>query len=218
MLRLLVVEDRGGVQTALRQNTLLGCEVVAVSSEMEAAERLRKEKFHGAFFQLGGSVNGIQLAKCCRTSPSNSRIPIALVTREGTEAMQRGFDAGISVYVHEPLNKASANRALRLLRPHMDRERISYARLPLRSALKFEFGGQTLTGEVLNVSTRGMLFRAQCQIPMGASLAMKFSIPALLIDLQAKGLVVRQHEQSTYGVRFNAPIPEVALVASTSLH
>jgi two-component system chemotaxis sensor kinase CheA len=100
-MRLLVVDDDPQVLTAIES---LGYEVLALADSREAASHVGREKFDGAFLDAQmPHLDGFSLTEAIRKSPSNSKIPVVMLTgHDEAETMRAGFKAGISFFLGKP--------------------------------------------------------------------------------------------------------------------
>ena len=99
--RLLVVDDDLAALAFLR-TTLeeMGYEVAAISNGGEAIHRIDREKFSAAFVDARmPSIDGFRVIRYIRSSPSNSAIPIIMLTGfDDVETMRAGFEAGVTFF------------------------------------------------------------------------------------------------------------------------
>src|SRR5713226_4123435 len=83
----------------------LGYETVALENSREALSRLDKEKVDGVFVDARMPLlDGFELTRCIRNSPSNGPVPIVMITGcDDVESMRKGFSAGVTFFLGKPV-------------------------------------------------------------------------------------------------------------------
>ncbi len=132
--RLLAVDDEPDVLKLLKSLLQsLGCEVQAFSDSREAAQQVKRQKFDAVFFDARmPHMDGFELTRCIRSSPSNSGVPIVMLTGlQDLDTMRAAVRAGITLFVTKPFDVIRVRGLLKALSGHMLAEKRRYARLPL---------------------------------------------------------------------------------------
>lgn len=210
-LKIMVVDDEPEVlklvKTVLEP---LGYEVLTEADSRQAAERLDKQKFDGVFVDVRmPNMDGFELTKRIRTSPSNARVPIAMITGfDDVESMRQGFKAGVTFFLSKPFNPDKLRGALNAMRSVMLREKRRYARLPLRTTVSCRFGERQCKLGSVNISECGMLLESSPGLEVGQEVHLQFMIPLGREPLKPRCKVVRKEPPDRIGVQFLALEPE----------
>ena len=83
------------------------------------------------------------------------------------------------------------------------KEKRAQTRYALRLPLRIEVEGETLHGELVNLSLGGMLIDVGRAFPLGTALTLHFRLPALDVDTEVKA-VVRWNKDGNHGVQFGS--------------
>lgn len=204
-LKVLVVDDDVPTLELMREVLIsLGVDVHAFRDSELAAALITQEKFDGIFLDLMmPKVDGFELARQIRRSPSNSRSPIVIVTgRTDRKTMDDAFAAGATFFLHKPVNKANLIRLLNSTRGSMLEERRRYKRASLRTPVTCRAGAHTFTGLSANLSQSGILFESDGSLKPGSSVRLAFRLPEQKAALEVEGVVARVDEKRRAGVRF----------------
>ncbi len=120
MRKVLVVEDssamRGLIASIVEQ--VEGCEVVEVSSGFDALRQLPRETFSLIITDINmPDINGLELIKFIRDSAVHSKVPLLIISTDGTERdRDRGLKLGATAYLVKPFQPEqlveSARRAV----------------------------------------------------------------------------------------------------------
>lgn len=210
-LKLLVVDDDPKVLNAVK--TLvesLGYEVLALTDSREAAERVRDQKFAGAFVDAKMPyLDGPALVRHIRNSQTNSSIPIFMLTGyDDAQTMREGFRAGVTFFMGKPLDVGRVTSTLKLMKEAMLREKRSYIRLPLRTVVNCSTSEHQFTATSLNVGEGGMLLDPSGGLEVGQELWLRFSLPRIPLTLNPRAKVVRRERPDRMGVQFLELTPE----------
>lgn len=204
-LKVLVVDDDVPTLELMREVLIsLGVDVHAFRDSELAAALITQEKFDGIFLDLMmPKVDGFELARQIRRSPSNSRSPIVIVTgRSDRKTMDDAFAAGATFFLQKPVNKANLIRLLNSTRGSMLEERRRYKRISLRTEVGCQSGSHKFTGLSANLSQSGILFESDGSLKPGSSVRLAFRLPEHKAALEVEGVVVRVDEKRRAGVRF----------------
>jgi CheY-like chemotaxis protein len=150
----------------------LGYDVLALSDSREAARRVGKEKFDGAFLDVRmPHLDGFSLTEAIRKSPSNSKIPVVMLTGySDAQTMRTGFKAGVSFFLGKPPDLNRLGALLRSMRQQMLHEMRRYIRLPVRTVVHCSLGKRQFKSASLNVSEGGMLLEDSGGAGAGAAI------------------------------------------------
>jgi CheY-like chemotaxis protein len=204
-MKLLVVDDDQDVLKAIKGLLQsLGYEVLALADSREAAERVNRQKFDGAFVDARmPHLDGCALARHIRNSPSNSSIPIFMLTGfDDVETMRAGFRAGVTFFLSKPTDLNELRGLLRLMQMAMLREKRSYVRLPLRTVVHCRAGEHEFTAASLNIGEGGMLLEASGGLEQGQEVQLRFSLPQIPEALNPRAEVVRREPPDRMAVHF----------------
>ena len=204
-LRILVVEDDIPTLELMREVlTPLGVQVRLVSDSLHAVTLINREKFDGIFLDLMmPKVDGFELARLIRQSPSNKGTPIVIVTgREDKETITQAFEAGGTFFLNKPIDKGKLTRLLSSTRGSMLEERRRYKRVSVQTEVKCQVGTRRITGMSVNFSQTGLLFQGDGSLVLGNVVQLKFHLPRQQLPISAQGLVVRTDKKQRLGIRF----------------
>ena len=210
-MKLLVVDDDPQVLKTIKSLIeSLGYEVLALADSREAARRVGKEKFDGAFLDAEmPHLDGFSLTEAIRKSPSNTKIPVVMLTgHDDAETMQAGFKAGVSFFLSKPPDLNRLRVLLRLMKEQMLREKRRYIRLPVRTVVHGSLGKHEFKSVSLNVSESGMLLEDSGGADVGQELQLTFTLPLIPDVLNPSVRVVRKERSGHTAVQFLQPSPE----------
>lgn len=201
---LLVEDDVATLELIWEVLTSLGVEVRPLSDSTEAAAWIQRDKFDGVFLDLMmPKLDGFELARQIRRSPSNSRTPIVVVTgREDRETIEQAFAAGATFFLAKPIDRPKLIRLLNSTRGAMLEERRRYQRVPLRAEVTCMFDSRTTRGQSVNVSLSGLLFESEGSLTPGTRIRLGFHLPTQAKEILAEAAVVRVDDQRRAGARF----------------
>lgn len=209
--RLLVVDDEPEVLKLVKGLLeSFGCEVCGIGNSREAAQLLNREKFDAVFLDARmPHPDGLELTRYIRESPSNSRVPIVMLTGyDDAETMRTGFKAGVTFFLGKPLDMRKLQGLLKALRGVMLKERRRYTRLPLRTVVTCRVGKHQFKSNSLNISEAGMLLEGTGGIDQGQEVELRFSLPRGPEQLNPRSRVVRKEPRDRMGVQFLELKPE----------
>ena len=207
--KILVVDDDmqmlGFVGAALGK---MGAEPHLVQSSQQALEVVNKTKFDGIFLDWRmRELDGLELARRVRSSRSNSRCPIVMLTGvTDPSALKECFRAGVTFFLQKPVTVQNLESLLNATRGVMLQERRRYQRAPMQVSVLCQWKSlDTLIktkGESVNLSSDGMLVSLE-EIPaLRTSVSLEFSLPGDPEPLQFAGQVVRYDVTKRVGIRF----------------
>ncbi len=206
-LKLIFVDDEPETLKLLKAwAEPLGCEVLTLADSQEAAQRIRKEKFDGAFVDARmPHPDGLELAKLVRTSPSNFRIPIVMLTENGdakSETVRESFRAGVTMLLGKPLTQSRLAMLLGILRGAMMREKRRYARLPFRVPVTCRLGGKAFDSQSIDISESGILLQTSAGATAGQQVELEFVMPSASRLLTPRAKVIRIEAPGRIGLQF----------------
>lgn len=204
-LNVLIVHKESG-ERKLMEAVLQGfrLRVQAVAGSTQAAALVKKKKFDGIF--LDGELpklDGLELARLIRNSPSNRKAPIILITDQRSAiGLGDAFQAGVTFFLTRPVDQKKIAHLLNATRGAMLVERRRYHRVPLEVPVGFVGAGRAGQGPSTNISCSGILFQGDGSLQPGETLGMQFPLLGQSEPIHAQGEVARVDEQQRVGVRF----------------
>jgi CheY-like chemotaxis protein len=210
-MTLLVVDDDHNVLKVIKQLLQsFGYGVLALADSREAAARVDRQKFDGAFIDARmPDLDGFALTRHIRSSVSNSSIPIFMLTGyDDVDTMRAGFRAGITFFLSKPPDLHQLQGILKHMFSAMLREKRSYVRLLLRTVVHCRAGEHQFTTASLNLSEGGMLLESSGGLWEGQEVELRFSLPPSGELLNPLARVVRKEPSDRIGVQFTALTPE----------
>src|SRR5882757_7012192 len=138
--------------------TSLKAEVRAVNDSEKAVVMVTLERFDGIFLDLEmPNLNGFDLARLVRKSPSNKSTPIIIVTgRDERQTMQQVFAIGATFFLQKPVDRQKLSNLFRTVTGGMRENRRKYIRVPLQAEVVCMVGSRTVRGVTWNLSQGGM--------------------------------------------------------------
>ena len=207
---LLVEDDVPTLELMWEILTSLGVEVRPVGDSQEAATLVTKEKFDGVFLdQVMPKVDGFELARRIRESPSNSRTPIVVVTgRRDKQTIDQAFAAGATFFLEKPVDRQKLTHLLDSTRGSMLEERRRYKRIPLLTPITCQIESRELQGRSVNLSQSGLFCELGGALTRGEVVEVRFQLPGQAATIQTRTVVVRVDEKRRVGLRFVDMAPE----------
>ena len=126
MENVLIVEDSPTMR-ALLVSALEGLgrplKVTEVGSGFEALRRLPRERFHLIVTDVNmPDINGLELVSFVRRNPAYARVPLVIVSTEGSERdREKGLALGADAYLVKPFEPDDLQRIVESL---LDRDRL----------------------------------------------------------------------------------------------
>jgi DNA-binding response OmpR family regulator len=210
-LKILAVDNEAEALKLIKETAeTMGYEVVTFNTGLEAAGHLKKQKIDGALVSASiPYMDGFVLVQLMRGSPSNSRVPIVMLTDFGdAKTMRKAFEAGVTFFLSKPLDPKRLKGLMTIMRGQMLEERRRYARLPLRTIVQYRAGKNQFKTLSVNVSQRGMLLEPSAGLSVGREVELLFELPNIPGQLNPRATVVRKEANNQMGVRFSSLSPQ----------
>ena len=207
-LRILAVNDEPETLNVFTQTVgALGYEVIALADSLEAARRIASEKFDLiALDSQMQKLDGFELARRVRTSPSNQGVPILLLTtQDAGEAVRRGFALGVTFYLEKPLNAEKLRGLFSAARGMIFQQRRRYVRLPVAVPVECTAEGRQFQTRSVDLAQGGILLETSGGLSEGETLQLKFSLPGIREALNLAGRVARKTSEGGLAVEFVEP-------------
>ena len=201
--RAIIVDDEPATCELIEKVlTSAGIESLTVTKSAEAPAILRHGRFAVAFLDYHMEFpDGPALARQMRTSGSNRRTPIVMISDDQRPAaVAEGFDAGASFFLYKPVDKERLQRLVRATQASIENGLRRTRRVALKSKVNIRFRGQEIEGETINVSLEGMLIRAPRMIPVGSSVEVFLEVSRGDRPIVGAGSVVRIHGREEMGI------------------
>jgi len=204
-LKIMAVDDDPQVLRLLQE--LMGSSgfvVSAFTDSREAAARVGKEKFDAVLVDAKmPHLDGFELVRRIRASPSNSLVPVVMLTGyDNVDTMRKGFNAGITFFLGKPITPKKLRSLLKGLVGPALRERRRYARLPLKTKVSCSSGSKHFHSESLNISQGGMLLERSGGLGPPDLVRLEFSLPAAAGIVGPHAQVLRIDETDKMAVVF----------------
>jgi CheY-like chemotaxis protein len=187
----------------------LGYEVVGLTDSREAAQRVMQEKFDMVAVDVRmPHLDGFELTRRIRQSPSNHTVPILMFTAADCIAtMREGFAAGVTFYIAKPLNVAKLRGLFKAARGMMIQESRRYIRLPFGGDVICSAGGRRFKVRSLDLAQGGIMLQGSCGLADGDIAELEFSIPGENQPLIVLGKVARKSGPHGMAMEFIDPEP-----------
>jgi DNA-binding response OmpR family regulator len=120
--KILIVEGDGTTRRQLESTLrVMGADPRTLTDPRQAMLVVDREKFDGAFIAWDSpGINGEQVCQKIRASKSNSRMPIAMLSRENdAKSIAAGFKAGATFSLSKPVGARELTRLLNASRGAM---------------------------------------------------------------------------------------------------
>lgn len=213
-LKLLVVDDEVpflGVLKSMLES--MGVEAVMEGDSRAAARLVATRKFDGVFLDAAmPHLDGFQLTEAVRQSPSNSKVPIVMLTgSDDVQTMRRGFEAGITLFLGKPFNHERLLHVLNALRGAFLKEKRRYTRLIFRDEVTCRpTGSYSVPSKLggLDLSEGGMALMQAHGLKVGQGVDLQFNLPDSGVHLRLVARVVRLMSHDGIAVAFVNPGPE----------
>jgi CheY-like chemotaxis protein len=203
--RILVVDD-DPLTCELIYEILLsaGMGADSVTDSAEAAERLKREKYHAVFLDMRmPPPDGLELARQVRASGLNASAVIVMITgEEDRTVMTRAFGAGVEVFLFTPVERNKLLRLIRVAEGPIERERRRFTRVRLRCRVSMESGNDRLEGTTLDLSLGGVLVQSQRALPAGTRVTVSVELETGTAPLRSAARVVRTVGADCMGVQY----------------
>ncbi len=192
--RILVVDDNQGLLRLLGELLQeMGAEPCLLTNSVHAAELANRDKFDGAIVDWKmPEMDGLELTRSIRSSRSNKRIPVVMLTGQLTAgALQESFKAGVNFFLQKPVSVTQLRHLLNATRGAMLDERRNYQRAPINLRVRVHVGHRQLYGQCLNLSGSGMLVSLEEALAEDTEVNVEFTLPHSLEPLHFAGRIMR---------------------------
>jgi CheY-like chemotaxis protein len=179
-------------------------EAISVTNSAEAAERLKREKYHAVFLDMRmPPPDGVELARQIRASRTNASTVIVMITgEEDRTLMRRAFEAGVELFLFKPVERNKLLKLIRAAEGPIERERRRFTRVRLRCRVSMESGNDRLEGTTLDLSLGGVLVQSQHVFRPDALVTVSLELEAGTPPLRSDARVVRTVGTDCMGVQF----------------
>jgi len=176
---------------------------IEVSTVAEAAlERLETHKFDAVIVDCDGMPCAAAVLNGLQKTPSNKRA-IALALINGRTTLHDAFAMGAHFVVEKPLVLDRVLRSLRVAQGLMLTEQRRYFRCPVEAKVFLTFGCvKQLPCTATNVSEGGMAVQLKEQVSPSWVVEVRFDLPGVTAQLEAKGEFAWSDAGGNAGIRF----------------
>src|ERR1700741_1481514 len=184
-----------------------------LTSSSEAAERLKREKYHAVFLDMRmPAPDGAELARQIRASGVNASTVIVMITGEqDRKVMGRAFEAGVEFFLFKPVERNKLLKLIRATEGPIERERRRFTRVRLRSRVSLESGNERLEGTTLDLSLGGALVQSHRTFPLGTFFTVSLEVEAGAPPLRSGARGVRIVGTDCLGIQFENLGPNESL-------
>jgi CheY-like chemotaxis protein len=181
-----------------------GMDASFLTSSSEAAERLKREKYHAVFLDMRmPAPDGAELARQVRASRVNASTVIVMVTGEQDRTvMGRAFEAGVEFFLFKPVERNKLLKLIRVTAGPIERERRHFTRVPLRCRVSLESGHDRLEGTTLDLSLGGALVQSHRAFPSGTPVTVSLELEASTSPMRSGARVIRTIGTDCMGLQF----------------
>ncbi len=181
-----------------------GMDASFLTSSSEAAERLKREKYHAVFLDMRmPAPDGAELARQVRTSRVNTSTVIVMITGEQDRTvMGRAFEAGVEFFLFKPVERNKLLKLIRATEGSIERERRRFTRVQLRCRVSMECGNDRLEGTTLDLSLGGALAQSHRAFPPGTLVTVSLELETRTAPLRSTARVVRTVGTDCMGIQF----------------
>jgi DNA-binding response OmpR family regulator len=179
-----------------------GMEAVTLAHGQEAADYAKERKFDVVFVDSSSPLSdGIALTRKIRDSGFNSKTPIIMISSPTYAGiLTEGFEAGVSILVYKPIDKARLLRLVRVSQGAIENEIRRFRRIPVQVRARVRCADVVVDAVTINLSLNGTLIQAQQVFPRGSPVKVRlFLDPAepVVVD----GTVMRTTGDSEMGIQ-----------------
>jgi CheY-like chemotaxis protein len=188
------VEDDPGLCEFIREVlNSANLEVEATTDSVQAATRLKTEKFSAVFLDLRmPAPDGIELTRQIRSNRLNRVTPVIMITGETQHGlMGQAFQAGVNFFVFKPVERAKLLRLVSVTQGSIENERRRFQRSKVACKVSIINGSDRLDGKTLDVSLKGMLVQTDRPLPVGSSVNVAVELSPGAAQIRASARVVR---------------------------
>jgi CheY-like chemotaxis protein len=181
-----------------------GMDASFLTSSTEAAERLKREKYHAVFLDMRmPAPDGAELARQVRASRVNASTVIVMITGEQDRTvMGRAFEAGVEFFLFKPVERNKLLKLIRATAAPIERERRLFTRVSLRCGVSLESGNDRLEGTTLDLSLGGALVQSNHTFPSGTPVTVSLELEAGASHLRSGARVIRTIGTDCMGIQF----------------
>jgi CheY-like chemotaxis protein len=181
-----------------------GMEASFLTSSTEAAELLKREKYHAVFLDMRmPPPDGVELARQIRASRVNASTVIVMITGEEERTlMKRAFEAGVEFFLFKPVARNKLLKLIRVAEGPIERERRHFTRVRMRCRVSLESGNDRLEGTTQDLSLSGALVQSGRAYPLGTRVTVSLELEAGTPALRSGALVVRTVGMDRMGIHF----------------
>ena len=181
-----------------------GMDASFLTSSAEAAEHLKREKYHAVFLDMRmPAPDGAELARQIRASRVNTSTVIVMITgEEDRTVMRRAFEAGVEFFLFKPVERNKLLRLIRATEGPIERERRRFTRVRLRCGVSIEAGNDRLEGTTLDLSLGGALVQSRRAFPSGTIVTVSLDREAGTLLMRSGARVIRTIGTDCMGIQF----------------
>jgi len=181
-----------------------GMDAGFLTSSTEAAERIKREKYHAVFLDMRmPAPDGAGLARQVRASRVNASTVIVMITGEqDRRVMGRAFEAGVEFLLFKPVERNKLLKLIRATKGSIERERRRFTRVRLRCRTSLESGNDRLEGTTLDLSLGAALVQAHRAFPSGALVTVGLELEAGRSSMRSGARVIRTVGTDCMGIQF----------------
>jgi CheY-like chemotaxis protein len=163
--------------------------ILTANDGVEALQTAKREMPSLIFMDL--HMPNMGGAECCariKEDPQLRSIPVVMITTEGKEEDKAlCLKAGCDAFMTKPIDRVLYLEMARKFVPTVDRRE---TRIPYRGKAKFRVYGLTLSGEILDISARGVYVATDYEVEKETSLELVFAVQEQnCAVIQARGRV-----------------------------
>jgi len=181
-----------------------GMDASFLTSSTEAAELLKREKYHAVFLDMRmPPPDGVELARQIRASRVNASTVIVMITGEEERTlMKRAFEAGVEFFLFKPVARNKLLKLICVAEGPIERERRRFTRVRMRCRVSLESGNDRLEGTTQDLSLSGALVQSGRAYPLGTRVTVSLELEAGTPALRSGALVVRTVGMDRMGIHF----------------
>jgi CheY-like chemotaxis protein len=219
-VRILVVDDdplTGELICEILRSA--GMDASFLTSSTEAAERLKREKYHAVFLDMRmPAPDGAELARQIRASRVNTSTVIVMITGEQDRTvMGRAFEAGVEFLLYKPVERNKLLKLVRAAGGPIERERRRFTRVRLRCGVLLESSTDRLEGTTLDLSLGGALVQSHRAFPSGTLVTVSLELEAGTPPMRSSARVIRTVGMDCMGIQFENLGPKEGIRLQESL-
>ncbi len=179
----------------------LGIGVEVYSTAPWAGEDIAEHRFDAVIIDFDVPEAG-DFLRGVRKSPSNSH-SLAFAIVNADTGLASAFAMGANLALQKPITVESARNSLRAAYGLIMQERRRYFRYPVETLVMLSPDETTtIVGTTMNVSEGGMALKCDRELQLNALLKLKFSLPGVKGEFDARATVVWKDTIGRAGIRF----------------